>query len=68
MKRAPHGASGGALWNAASEGRMKALVTSHRTNVHTRTHAHAHNLSAVQPRHTHGPAELSFEKKKVQRE
>lgn len=36
MKRAPHGASGGALWNAASEGRMKALVTSHRTNVHTR--------------------------------
>lgn len=72
MKRAPHGASGGALWNAASEGRMKALVTSHRTNVHTHTHAHAHahahNLSAVQPRHTRGPAELSFEKKKVQRE
>ncbi|KAK2904056.1 hypothetical protein Q8A73_010713 [Channa argus] len=27
MKSAPQGASGGALWNAASEGRMKALVT-----------------------------------------
>lgn len=40
MKRAPHGASGGALWNAASEGRMKALVMSHRTNVHTHSDAH----------------------------
>lgn len=42
MKSAPHGASGGALWNAVSEGRMKALVTSHRTNVRTRTHMQAH--------------------------
>lgn len=40
MKSAPHGASGGALWNAVSEGRMKALVTSHRTNA--RTHMQAH--------------------------
>lgn len=54
MKRASHGASGGALWNAASKGRMKALVTSHCTNVHTRrrTHAHAHNLTVVQQRRT----------------
>ena len=66
MKRAPHGASGGALWNAASEGRMKALVTSHHTNVRTHTHTRTHNLAVVQQRHS--PAEPSFEKKKVQRE
>lgn len=52
MKRASHGASGGALWNAASEGRMKALVTSHCTNVHTRARTHARNLTVVQQRHT----------------
>lgn len=70
MKRAPHGASGGALWNAASEGRMKALVTSHRTNVHTHACAHARTQPecGAAETHTHGPAELSFEKKKVQRE
>lgn len=70
MKRASHGASGGALWNAASEGRMKALVTSHCTNVYTHVHAHTH--THTQPdcgaAETHSPAELSFEKKKVQRE
>lgn len=50
MKSVPHGASGGALWNAVSEGRMKALVTSHHTNVHT--HTLTHNLAVVQQRHT----------------
>lgn len=53
MKRAPHGASGGALWNAASEGRMKALVTSHHTkSTHAHTHSHTHNLAVVQQRRT----------------
>lgn len=70
MKRASHGASGGALWNAASEGRMKALVTSHCTNVHT--HTQARTYACTQPdcgaAETHSPAELSFEKKKVQKE
>lgn len=71
MKRASHGASGGALWNAASEGRMKALVTSHCTNVYTHTHArtpHARTQPDGGAAETHSPAELSFEKKKVQRE
>lgn len=52
MKRAPHGASGGALWNAASEGRMKALVMSHRTNVHTDTHSVTHRLTHSDARTT----------------
>ncbi len=72
MKSAPHGASGRALWNAASEGRMKALVTSHHTNVHTHTHTLRHTHTHTQPgcgaAETHSPAEPSFEKKKVQRE
>jgi len=65
MKSPPHEASGGALWNAASEG-MKALVTSHHTNVYTHTHTHTQPGSGAAE--THSPAEPSFEKKKVQRE
>lgn len=72
MKSAPHGASGGALWNAASEGRMKALVTSHHTKVHMHTLSHARTHIHTQPScgatETHSPAEPCFEKKKVQRE
>lgn len=49
--------------NVASEGRMKALVTSHRANVHTWTHTHSHTTWE-----THSPTEPSFEKKKVQLE
>lgn len=63
MKSAPHGANGGALWNAASEGRMKALVTSHHTNAQ-----HTHTQPGCGTAETHSPAEPSFEKKKVQRE
>lgn len=44
MKNVPHGASSGALWNAVSEGRMKALVMSHHANRRTQTHIHTHNL------------------------
>lgn len=78
MKSAPHGASGRALWNVASEGRMKVLVTSHHTNVHTHTHMHArrerqkrtqiHTQPGSGTAEAHSPAEPRFEKKKVQRE
>lgn len=61
-KSVQHRASGRAFRNAASEGKMKAIVTSHHAKLHT------HAQPGCAAAETHGPAEPSFEKKKAQRE